>query len=80
MNELYQMYNSNAMNGNSGYTNPVMKVMHAMSNPIAVIKQAWPDIPDQMLNNPMQILNYIQRTRNIPSYQLQNIMRQYPFS
>jgi len=38
-------------------------IMQAMSNPAAFIQEQFPDIPENMRNNPNDILNYLQQTR-----------------
>jgi len=62
--------------------NPVMQrigmAMAAMRNPAAFVKQQFPDVPDSMLNNPQQILGYLQQTRGIGNDQIQQILGQYP--
>ena len=63
------------------YMNPMQKmqaVMGAMQNPQAFVKQAFPDIPDYMQNNPGQILQYLQQTRNISNNQIQQVAQQIP--
>ena len=73
MNELYGMY-MNRMN-------PMQRmgqVMQAMQNPAAFVRQAFPDIPAYMQNNPGQILQYLQQTRNISNEQIQSIANQIP--
>ena len=78
-NPLYQQLMGNMMNGGvsqggtpsfsgTGFQNPVMKMRHimqAMTNPAAFVKNAFPDIPDEIQNNPGQILNWLQRTRGV---------------
>ena len=52
--------------------NPMQQMglfMQAMQNPVAFVRQRFPDIPDNM-NDPGQILQYLQRTRNISDEQL----------
>lgn len=55
--------------------NPLQKMMaamQAMSNPMAFVKQRFPDIPDQILVNPNQVFEYLQKTRNpVSDQQLQ---------
>lgn len=63
------------------FQNPMQKmqfVMQAMQNPAAFVKQAFPDIPDQISNNPHQILQYLQQTRGITDQQIQHITAQMP--
>lgn len=40
-------------------------VVQAMQNPFGYLRQVFPDIPAYMANNPGQIMQYLQRTRNI---------------
>lgn len=52
--------------------NPIqrmMTVMQAMSNPVAFVKQRFPDIPDNIQFNSSQVFDYLQRTRNPVSEQ-----------
>lgn len=52
----------------------VNQIMSTMQNPAAFVKQQFPDIPDNILNDPNQILQYLQQTRNISNDQLQHLM------
>lgn len=85
MNPLYNMYMSGMMNQSAAVSpqalNPIQKMqymMQAMTNPAAFVKQHFPDIPAQIQNNPTQILQYLQQTRNISNEQIQNLVNQYP--
>lgn len=63
------------------FQNPIQKaayIMRAMSNPVAFVKSQFPDIPDGIMNDPVQVRNYIQKTRGISDQQLQQIINQYP--
>lgn len=65
----------------SVFQNPIQKamyIMQAMRNPAAFVKEQFPDIPDGIANDPIQVRNYIQKTRGISDQQLQQIMNQYP--
>lgn len=82
MNPLYQM-----MNGSMSTAQPMMPqnpmqrmsfLMQAMQNPSQFVKQAFPDIPDNISNNPGQILQYLQQTRGITNQQVQQTMNQIP--
>ena len=53
-------------------------MMQAMRNPSAFVKQQFPDIPDNIANDPDRILGYLQRTRGISNDQIQQILSQYP--
>ena len=37
--------------------------LRAMMNPAAFVKQYFPDIPDNIQNDPNQVFNYLQQTR-----------------
>lgn len=54
--------------------NRMMLAMQAMQNPAAFVKNAFPDIPDEIQNDPNQILGYLQRTRGITNQDIQNLM------
>jgi hypothetical protein len=51
----------------------VNQIMQGMQNPAAFVKQQFPDIPDNIMNDPNQILQYLQQTRNISNEQLQQM-------
>ena len=60
---------------------PIQKmntIMQAMRNPAQFVKQQFPDIPDAMMNDPNQVLQYLQQTRNISNDQLTQLMNQFP--
>lgn len=60
--------------------NPMQRmnmVMQAMRNPVAFVRQAFPDIPANM-NDPNQILGYLQQTRGITDQQIQQVQAQMP--
>ena len=61
--------------------NPMQRmnmVMQAMRNPAAFVRQAFPDIPEGIQNDPNQILGYLQQTRGITDQQIQQIQAQMP--
>ena len=41
----------------------MVNLMKAMMNPAAFVKQNFPDIPDNIQNDPNQVFNYLQQTR-----------------
>ena len=51
----------------------VNQIMQTMQNPMAFVKQQFPDVPDNILNDPNQVLKYLQQTRNISNEQLQQL-------
>ena len=65
------------------FQNPLQKanyILRTLTNPAAFVKQQFPDIPDSMMNDPRQILGYIQETRGINNNQIQQILGQFPFN
>lgn len=64
---MWQPMSQPMASGGPAFQNPVQKmqyIMQAMSNPAAFVKQHFPDIPNQIANDPNQIFNYLQQTRN----------------
>lgn len=54
-------------------------VMQAMTNTAAFVKQQFPDIPNEIVNNPQEIFNYLQRTRGISQADIQKAQAENPF-
>lgn len=52
-------------------------IQQAMQNPAAFVKERFPDIPDQIMNNPNQILQYIQQSRGISNQQINQLCQTY---
>lgn len=88
MNPLYQMLSGNVPQAPQSPMMPMMgpmnnpmqrmgAIMQAMRNPAAFIKQRFPDIPDNIINNPDQILSYLQQTRGITDQQIQQLYGMY---
>ena len=81
-NPLYQMLSGGMGPSQSGgpvFNNPVNKMMYilqAMQNPAAFVKQHFPDIPPEIANDPNQIFNYLQQTRNSVNQQQINQAQQ----
>lgn len=49
-------------------------IRQAMTNPAGFLKQRFPDIPDEIMQNPNQIFNYLQQTRGqISNEEIQRI-------
>lgn len=59
------------MGRNAGPLQNIGAIMQAMQNPAQFVKQQFPDIPEQIQNNPYQILQYLQQTRGITNQQIQ---------
>lgn len=59
--------------------NPMQRMqmmMSAMRNPGAFLKQKFPDIPDQIMHDPNQIMQYLQQTRGISDQDIRNASAQ----
>lgn len=88
MNPYYQQWsgNMNPQNFPGGFSgmmfqNPIQKmqyVMQAMTNPAAFVRNAFPDIPSNIQNDPNQILQYLQQSRGITNEQVQQVANQIP--
>ena len=85
MNPLYQQLMGGmpqqAMRSTPMFQNPMQKMaymMRAMQNPAAFVKNAFPDIPNEIQNDPIQILGYLQRTRGITDQDIKNVTQQFP--
>lgn len=69
MNKWYNRIVNNIPNPQSNITkfqNPVQQaqyIMNAMRNPAAFIQEQFPDVPEDIRNNPNDVLNYLQKTR-----------------
>lgn len=70
------------VNNGFQFQNPMQKaqaIMQAMRNPAEFVRQHIPDLPENIANNPDQILNYLQQTRGITQQQIQQIAQQNPY-
>ena len=54
----------------------IQAVMNAMRNPAAFLKQKFPDIPDEIINDPNRVLSYLQQTRGISNQDIQRVQAQ----
>lgn len=69
MNKWYNRIVNNIPNPQSNITkfqNPVQQaqyIMNAIRNPAAFIQEQFPDVPEDIRNNPNDVLNYLQKTR-----------------
>ena len=84
MNPLYQQLMNNTSMQQPQVSNinpnPIQKmdfIRKAMANPGLLIKQRFPDIPDNIMQDPNAILLYLQRTRGITNQQIQQLMQTY---
>ena len=62
------------------FANPMQKVnyiLNAMTNPAQFVRQQFPDIPAEIANNPLQVLQYIQQTRGISNQQIQQLIGRF---
>lgn len=76
-----QPQQTSPMSGGPHFQNPIQKmnyIMQAMRNPAAFVKQAIPDLPNEIANDPNRILQYLQQTRGITNEQIQQIAGQIP--
>ena len=69
-----QPYNAAVPQGNPLQT--ISQLAYAMQNPKAYAMNAFRDVPQEMWNNPGQVLQYIQQTRGISNSDLQNLIAQ----
>lgn len=63
------------------FQNPMQKmnyILQAMQNPAAFVKQNIPNLPQEIANDPNQILQYLQRTYGITNQQIQQAAMQIP--
>ena len=54
------------MSGGVRFQNPMQRmqfIMNAMTNPVAFVREQFPDVPENISSNPDAVLNYLQRTR-----------------
>lgn len=52
--------------GGMPFQNPVQKfqyILQAMTNPAAFVRQQFPDVPEDIQNDPNKVFEYLQRTR-----------------
>jgi len=69
------------ISGAAQFANPIQKmqyVMKAMTNPAAFLKDRFPDIPNEIMNDPNRVMRYLQQTRGISDEQLKETMNQIP--
>lgn len=83
MNAWYDRVAGNAPQAQNfqNFQNPMQRagyILRALMNPSAFVKQQFPDVPDNIMNDPNQVLQYIQRTRGISDDQLRQIMSANP--
>lgn len=56
--------------------NPFQKaqmVMQAMTNPAVFMKKVYPDIPNEIMNDPNRVMQYMQQTRGITQNDIANV-------
>ena len=66
MNNWYNRINKIQPSKPNNFQNPMQQanfVMQAMRNPVAFVSEQFPDVPENIRNNPNEVLNYLQRTR-----------------
>ncbi len=75
-----QMHPQQMMSGMQ-FQNPVQKmnyILQAMRNPAAFVRQHLPGIPEQIINDPNQILQYMQQNMGVTQMDIQNASAQIP--
>lgn len=80
MNNWYARINGQQPQQMYSPQNPLQRaqyVMNAVNNPAVFVKQQFPDIPENIQNNPNEILAYLQRTRGISDQQIQQLFGMY---
>lgn len=77
MNNWYNRINNIQPSNPNTFQNPIQQanyIMQAMRNPVAFVKEQFPDVPDNIINNPNVVLDYLKKTRgNKFIQQMQNI-------
>lgn len=66
MNNWYNRINKVQQVQQTRFQNPIQQanyIMQAMKNPAAFIQEQFPDVPENIRNNPNDVLNYLQQTR-----------------
>ena len=53
-------------------------LIQAINNPVVFVRNAFPDIPENIINDPNQILQYLKQTRGIPDQEVQKLINQIP--
>lgn len=48
---------------NSNQMNPLQQIQNAMNNPVAFVQEQFPDVPENIRNNPYSVLDYLSKTR-----------------
>ena len=69
------------MSGGPQFANPIQKmdyILQAMRNPAQFVRQAIPDLPDNIANDANQILQYLKQTRGVTDQQIQMAARLIP--
>ena len=69
------------MSGGPQFANPMQKmnyILQAMRNPAAFVRQAIPDLPNEIANDPNQILQYLRQTRGVTDAQIQQAAGMIP--
>lgn len=89
MNQLYQMLNGQSaaitqpvmQSQGPAFQNPIQKwnyIMQAMANPAAFVRQAIPNLPPQIANDPNQILAWMQQSGMVTQQDIQNAANSIP--
>lgn len=63
------------------FANPMQKmgyIMQAMTNPAAFVRSVFPNMPNEISNNPNQILQWMQQTQGVTQQDIRNAENQLP--
>lgn len=72
MNNWYNRINPPSSQPRVQINNPMQQaqyIMQAMQNPVAFVQEQFPDVPENIRNNPNAILQYLSNTRGQPFIQ-----------
>ena len=71
-------YNNVAGNMQPRTPQPQMNFMQALMNPVAFVRQVCPDVPENIINDPDQVLSYLMNTRGISQNYIQQLINMMP--
>lgn len=78
MNPLFNMLNGGPPVPQMNPFQRANAIMQAMRNPAEFVRNAIPDLPPEISNDPNRILQYLQQTRGITNEQIQQVIGSMP--
>lgn len=81
MNPWYNRVTENIPSVQTSSLNPIQRFQYmaqALANPVAFVRQQFPDVPEELLTDPNRVLQYLQQTRGISNDQINQIVNQMP--